>query len=620
MIRLSAISPLRRCLLLLIVALLGVSHCSTLIAADRVEFTRLLCHWSDYGRPDYLSFIEDAQPEIVQVGEYGAHFWSVAHTPFGKGYPAHFPVEGLKQQGEWFEILNRELHRKNVKVIGHFNCKFLVGDPEGPDGATGFFKFYKNLWDVKELGPKPVKDAIQLLEVDGEGKPIVNHSYSIGKMAEYWGCLVNPHWRTVLKAWAKRGIERGVDGFMVNYFYRHNCLCEHCQSGFKQHLRERYSADQLKSKYAIDNLDGHKFTEIVGWHKPDESTPLRREMLAFSQIVNKKAIDEVLVEYGRSIKPDLIVAQWDHISNFSAISGDERCLLPKELWGKDEDYLWYSGGASAFYTDLKEKFLGDVTLQCRYIRGAFDDKPFTIGKYESTRTRSAIAELAANGGAPMGFYTTFRDQAARDEIVRYYQFLKRYDNVYRANKSHGEVLLLFPRTAIHDGRLDVLERFRQTGRKLLDDHVLFDVLPDDLFNESKAKHYRAVINLERDSSLSADVLNGLSRFEVPQTVRVSASRPREGKEIAIHYVNYNRIEPEKPKSAGTGIADEKPIAAKDLKGDVVLPEGWKLERVECMTPEQPTPIVLSAQEKNGRVSFTMPEALVYGVVRIIAKP
>ena len=48
---------------------------------------------------------------------------------------------------------------------------------------------------------------------------------------------------------------------------------------------------------------------------------------------------------------------------------------------------------------LAFKVSGEGTLQARYIRGAFDDKPFTLGKYEATRSRVAIAELAANGGA-----------------------------------------------------------------------------------------------------------------------------------------------------------------------------------------------------------------------------
>src|SRR5690606_4802559 len=175
------------------------------------------------------------------------------------------------------------------------------------------------------------------------------------------------------------------------------------------------------------------FDEIVCWHKPEESTPLRREMLRWSQIANKQAFDDVFIQYGRSLRPDLRVAQWNHLSFFSQISGDERCMLPAQLWGRGEDYLWYSSGAAACSTDLQEGILGEITLQARYIRGAFDDKPFTIGKYESTRTRSAIAELAANGGAPMGFYTRFRDPEARAEIARYYQFMKRYDGLYNAS-------------------------------------------------------------------------------------------------------------------------------------------------------------------------------------------
>src|SRR5262249_54424981 len=160
----------------------------------------------------------------------------------------------------------------------------------------------------------------------------------------------------------------------------------------------------------------------------------------------------------KGLKPGFLVAQWNHLGDFGQISGDERCLLPKELWGRDEDYLWYSTGGAACFTDLKDGFLGEGTLQARYIRGAFGDQPFTVGKYESTRIRVAIAELAANGGAPMGFYTRFKDPEARKEIVRYYQFLAKYDDLYRANTPHAEVLLLYPRKAVHDGKVEAVEK------------------------------------------------------------------------------------------------------------------------------------------------------------------
>lgn len=583
----------------------------------RAEFTRLVAHWAEYGRPDYVQFIEDAQVEVAQVGFYGGHFWSLAHTPQYKGYPAHFPVQGLPECGQWFEDLNKQLHQRNVKVVGHFNIKFLVGDPEGPDGPRGFFKFYRELWDEKELGPKPVADPIELLERDVQGKPIVNNSYSIGKMAEYWGCLNNPHWKSVLKAWAKRGIERGVDGYMINYFYRHDCLCEHCQQAFKGYMAERFQPKELKEKFAIDDLNSHRFSEIVAWHKPEESTPLRREMLRFSQIANKRTFDEVFIDYGRSLKPGLLVGQWNHLGNFNQISGDERSLLPSELWGKGEDYLWYSTGSSAHFSDLAEGYLGEATLQARYIRGAFDDKPFTLGKYENTRTRVAIAELAANGGAPMGFYTRFADPEARQEIVRYYGFLKRYDDLHKANRSHAEVVLLYPRSSVHQGDLTPLEAFRTLGTRLLDEHVLFDVVPDEIATPEQLARYKHVVKPSTaEDPLPASIRSKLSLINAPRTVRVAANRPAAGQDLTLHFVNYNRTEPEQKRSAGRGIVDEKPIAVEPFAVDMVLPPGLHVTGVSAMTPESPEPADVAFNVANHRLRLQIPGFLVYSVVQV----
>ena len=433
---------------------------TTLVAqAPPFEFTRLVAHWDAYGSPDYLKFIEEAQPEVAQVGFYGAHFYSLVHTAEFGGYPAHFPVPGLDECSEWFRKLNGQLHERGVKVVGHFNVEFLVGDPESPEGPRGFFRWYRDLWDEATLGPKPVTDPVTFLEKKADGTPIMNRTYAIGGMNEYWACLRNPAWQQVLKAWVRRGVDLGLDGFMINYFYRHDCVCEHCQSGFRTYLRGRFAGPELRDRFGLDDLETHVFPEIVSWHDPKESTPLRREMLRFSQISNKQVFDDVFLKYGRSLKPDLIVGQWNHLGDFSAISGDERCLLPAELWSKDESYLWYSTGGSANFTDLKNGVTGDGTLQARFIRGASEDKPFTLGKYEATRIRSAIAELAANGGAPMGFYTRFTDPATRAEIVRSYQFLKRHDALYRNNKAYTEATLLYPRSAVHRGELKPLAAF-----------------------------------------------------------------------------------------------------------------------------------------------------------------
>lgn len=584
----------------------------------RFEFTRLVAHWHRYDDPGYLPFLKEARPEVVQLGFYGAHFWSLAHTRAYGGYPAHFPVRGLAECGQWFQQRNAAVHAIDAKVIGHFNVEFLVGDPDTPKGPTGFFKFYRELWDEQRLGPRPVADPLELLERGSDGKPISQKGYGIGGMREYWACLRNPHWQTVLKAWVRDGIRRGLDGFIANYFYRHNCLCRHCQAGFRGYLGKRFPAGQLKDQFGIDDLKTHAFSELICWHDPAQSTPLKREMLRWSQISNKRVFDEVFHRYGRSLKPGLITAQWNHLGNFGQISGDERCLLPAGTWGRDETYLWYSLGSAAFFTDLEKRFLGEGTLQARYIRGAFDDKPFTLGKYENTRIRVAIAELSANGGAPMGFYTRFTDPAARKEIVRYYRFLAHHDAVFRGNRSHAESVLLFPRRAVHAGNIKAVAAFRELGTRLLDEHVLFDVLPDDLAGPARLKRYARVY---RTGSETRPQQAATSRFQAPYTVRVSASRPADGEGLALHFVNYNRREPPragngKP-SAGGGIKDEKPIAVEGIRADLVLPAGLKVRRAEALVPELDKPLPLALRREGNRVQFELPRFLVYCVVRLV---
>lgn len=579
----------------------------------RVEFTRLIAHWAEYADDDYLAFVADARPEVCQIGFHGGHFYSLVHTPEYKGYPAHFPVRGIAECGKWFEVRNAAIHKLGAKVVGHFNVTFLVGEPEGKDGPRGFFKFYRELWDEKDLGPKPVADPLDLLARTADGSPMASKQYGIGQMREFTACLNNPHWRAVLKAWAKRGLARGVDGYVANYFYRHNCLCKYCQAGFRDYLGGRFKPAELNDRFAITDLKTHAFPEIVGWHDPKESTPLRREMLRWSQITSKQAFDDVFVKYARPLKADLILAQWNHLGDFHQISGDERCMLPAELWGKDEDYLWYSTGGAACFTDLKEGILGEGTLQARYVRGAFDDKPFTLGKYESTRTRVAIAELAANGGAPMGFYTRFKDPEARKEIVRYYRFLEKYDALFKANKPHAEVLLLYPRSKVHQGDIAAAEAFKKRGKYLLDHHYLFDILPDDLLTPKVNKRYRDLMDVTKPAD---ELLMRGSTFTAPTTVRVSASVPAAGGEIDLHFVNYNREEPAKKRDPGSGIKDEKPIAVEGVAADFVLPPGAKVTGVRVMTPEGPDGADVKFTAANGRVRFAVPKFLVYAVARV----
>ena len=259
--------------------------------------------------------------------------------------------------------------------------------------------------------------------------------------------------------------------------------------------------------------------------------------------------------------------------------------------------------------------LGEGTLQARFIRGMFGNKPFTLGKYESTRTRVAIAELAANCGAPMGFYTRFKDPQARAEIARYYQFIKRHGDLFRWHQPQHDLLLLFPRRAIQDGDLRPLARFREIGGRLLDDHVLFDIRSDENVTPEITAKYRQVVTLTAETPLP-DYLADRSRIDAPHTVRASLTRHPQREELALHLVNYNRTEPAEKRSAGRGIQDENPIAVAEVRVDLQLPCGVSVMSAEFLTPEESEPKKISVETVGDRVRFVVPKFLLYGIVRL----
>jgi hypothetical protein len=614
-------------------------------AAEPFWFNTLVAHWTDYGTPEYLDFIGEAKPQVAQVGFYGVTFYSVAHTKFGKGYPAHFPVEGTKECGEFFRKLNQEVHARGSKVVGHFNTTFILGDP---DKRAGFFDWYHNLWDTKTFGPKPTPDPTQMLAVNAEGKLITTSSYKIGGWPEYHGCLNNPLWRACLKAMMTDAIARGVDGLIANYYYRRECMCSHCVGGFRAWLGTNYNAAQLKEQFAIADLKAHEFKEIPSWHNPKETSPYKLAALKWTQISLKAAFDDVFIAHGRKLKPDLMVAQWNHLSAFSQINGDERCLLPGDVWGRDESYLWYSTGNAASQTDLANGDLGDGTLQLRYIRGAFGPKPFLLGKYEQTRTRATIAEGIANGGAGLGFYATFKNPAGREAMTTYFGFAAKHRDLYKGAQPAAELLLLYPRSAVHRGDVEPVARFKAIGKQLAREGYVFDIVPDDIVTEAQIVSRRVVVaaspELERRALLgkgdgagqSRTMLGAPLRLTVPALPaddqiaqwrkELASVTRREGaptvvasvlsqpKRRLVHLVNYNREEPPKTRTMGSGPHEEKPLAVEGTTVRLALAPGERVKSVRLLSPDAevstgPAGLV----QRAGEAAFTVPRLLIYTV-------
>jgi hypothetical protein len=196
--------------------------------------------------------------------------------------------------------------------------------------------------------------------------------------------------------------------------------------------------------------------------------------------------------------------------------------------------------------------------------------------------------------------------------VRYFNFLEKYASFYRGARPHAEVALLFPRSRVHQGDVNALAAFRDLGKELLDRHVLFDIIPDDITTPALLGRYQVALRATDEKPLAA-LAGKLSRFDAPATVRVSANRGKDGKFLTLHFVNYNREEPKQKKSAGRGIVDEKPIAVKQVGVDLAWPERTRLDQAYFLTPENTEPIALKLESTNTRLRFRVPEFLVYAV-------
>ena len=72
--------------------------------------------------------------------------------------------------------------------------------------------------------------------------------------------------------------------------------------------------------------------------------------------------------------------------------------MPEELWGRDEDLLWYSSGGQ--FGTITEGDTGIRMLNLKFIWELSAHKLPVLGRYEGTRTRANIAEGLACQAPP----------------------------------------------------------------------------------------------------------------------------------------------------------------------------------------------------------------------------
>jgi len=476
---------------------------------EAVYFNRYVALLGMAGQPEFIDFLAEARPQVVQMGFYGPQLYALAETDKGGGYPMTLPVRGIRETLAWQKEFNRKVHDMGGKVLGHFSMTVAWGEPTNKEG---FFQFYDELWPQDILGEKPVEDIKELLMRLPDGDIHVGNRYEFPLTA---GCNNSAYWREFRKRMVRVAIEEcDVDGFVTLYNYDYGCACEYCNSAFRKYLLERYSPEEISERFGIEDLDKFRLdgtlARVPGWidENSPHPVPLQVESIRFAQISWKQAFDEAFIEYGRRLKPDLILGTWNHLG-FLSVGSDERNVAPKELWGRGEQLFWYSTGGQA--GTVADGDAGVRMLNLKWIWEVSGHKLPVLGRYEGTRIRASIAEALANQGPGMGLNCTWNNPVGRKAFVDYFNFARKYDDYYHPVASFSEVALVFPRQSVQVGDAEPVDDFREIGQGLLDEHVLFDVLSDENISAERLSQYSAVI-LSNVRALSSEQCELLAKY------------------------------------------------------------------------------------------------------------
>ena len=457
--------------------------------AENFWFNRMAEHWSIPQRLDLVEHVKRAKLQVVQVGTFGPMFYSLADDPEVDRHWVGMPLVGIRENLACAAELIPQLQEAGARVVGQMSMAWNYGNHEK---GQGLFGAWERIWTEDLLGNAPCASAedTQQRLADGslrrwdiEGRPYLTYS----------GCMCNPHWLATLKPMVKKAIELGIDGFNVHHNFEYFCRCSYCQDYVRDKLQDAFDSSDLRQVFGRRDL-----AEV-----PDLLTPCREcpEDLGqrFQLTVNrathlrrKEALDEIYIAHGRSLKPDLLLAQWYHKYDF--MPHDERSLLPSTLWAKDEDYIWYSQGGYKGMSFIKHGYLADMGMPARFIYAAGGGKPFVINKYDFRRLRLSIAEAAANHAAALAYhwgYDENPDFAVEDyyaPVIRYQRFLADHETLLHPAQPWAQIALVYPRRAELEDESDCLEPLKRIGRLLEDRHLLFDIILDEQLLDCAANY------------------------------------------------------------------------------------------------------------------------------------
>ena len=459
-------------------------------------FNRMVEYWTIPLPIDLPQLVRRNKLQLVQTGTFGPMFYSLADDPAVDRSWVGMPLVGIEENLALAARLIPAIQQAGAKFVGQMSMAWNYGDHET---GKGLWQVWDRLWTADLLGPAPCSEPGEMMERVAGGAlrcwPIEGRPYRT-----YSGCYCNPNWLAALKAMIRRAIELGVDGFQVHHNFTSFCRCGHCRTWLQPAMAAAFSGEELRQLFGSAELEG-----VADLIEPQAtaSAALRArwslQLNRWAQQRRKDAYDELYIAYGRSLKPDLLLSQWYHKYDFGP--GDERSLLPRESWARDEDYIWYSQGPWKGISRVEQGYLTDTGLAARFIHAAGKGRPFICNKYDHRRLRLSIAEAAANHAAALAFHVPWAaaggDQTAIEEYqsttARYHGFLAEHDDLIHPADTWAQVGLVYPRRGELESEGDCLDVLKRLGRLLEDGHWAFDILLEEQLLERGGRYQVLVV-------------------------------------------------------------------------------------------------------------------------------
>ncbi|MBM3239772.1 hypothetical protein FJZ31_26105 [Candidatus Poribacteria bacterium] len=177
---------------------------------------------------------------------------------------------------------------------------------------------------------------------DLDGNPIRvpwlwDHEYKGHKA--YWWCTNNPDYQAYLRDQAERACMAPIDGLHIDDYsgtsacsaYNGGCFCRYCMEGFREHLRQRFSPEQL-SEMGIERLNEFDYREFLKakgvtaeqCKKARHECPLGEVFQDFQNSRMKHTVREIF-EYAEQLRGKLL------LRSVNSSASSPRALLPAPL-------------------------------------------------------------------------------------------------------------------------------------------------------------------------------------------------------------------------------------------------------------------------------------------------